>query len=92
MNLEDAGLGDVLVLDCRVFHRAGVDGTHHVEKGVEFVLMDDPADGPFAAVLTVEQEQALDPSIAGYLHDLLLDLENLERHPMVAEVCEVRRG
>jgi len=96
MQARSAGLGDVLVLDVRVFHRAGVDGAHHVEEGLEYVVMDDPAHGPAACALTVAAEREVGGRVAGHLGVLTLPLdeglEAVEAHESVAAVQEVREG
>lgn len=95
MQPGEASQGDTLVLDVAVFHRAGVDGTCHIQEGVEYVLMDEPAHGPACAALTVAQEDALRDSIASVLYTLTLDCTSeatLEAHPQVYAVQEVRQG
>jgi len=96
MEIADAGLGDVVELDVRVFHKAGMDGTHHVEEGIEYVIMDDPEDGPAMCVLTVEQEDELRASLASYLYTQTLPLRagehQLKRLQQIADIVDVRRG
>jgi len=86
--------GDTISLDVRVFHRAGLDGTHHVVEAVEYVVMDDPCEDERAAcVLTVDAEERLEGEPhGGYLRDLSLDLSSREAllgHGSVEDIREV---
>lgn len=95
MDSESVGLGDIVIVDAAVFHRSGVDGTCHIESGIEYVLMDEPG-AETGCVLTVEQEDELDASIAGVLYSLTLDftggVDSLESHPSVYEVVGFAAG
>jgi len=84
--------GDTLTLDVRVFHRAGVDGTHHVVKAVEYVVMDDPEEREYAGcVVTVEAEDRLaDEAHGGFLHDLSLDLSSRDAVLDDESVADIR--
>lgn len=92
--MEDlAGLddGEPFRIDARVFHRAGVDGTHHVEEGVEVFLEPEgngcAPEGCRTLLLTDGERERLDESYAFLLDGLHVDPENPTHHPVIKAVC-----
>lgn len=45
-DLRDLDAGEVFEADVRVFHRAGLDGAHHLEEGLRFIIDPHGDDGP----------------------------------------------
>lgn len=90
VGLTEASLGSTLIMDIAVFHRTGVDGACHVEKGIEYVVVDNPQKNEVVgACLTVDQEESLTDSLVGVMYLLNLPVANPESHPQVYEIQEV---
>lgn len=85
MNLPD---GAQVRVDCRIFHRSGLDGTHHVEDGVRFFVEPEghnPNEGEDEMTLLLEQDERerLYESYVPLLDGMVVPREDPTAHPQV---------
>jgi hypothetical protein len=78
-----------VTLDCRIFHRAGLDGAHHVEEDVQFLIDPHPPrdvpDGEVVLLLTQDERERLPDTYAHALDGMAVNL-NDPTHPQVEAV------
>lgn len=81
-------------LDVAVFHRSGVEGACHIEKGVEGFLQpvsqdpQAPEEGR-TFLLTEEGQEELPETYRSYIDGMRVDPDNPEEHPKVYNVKSI---
>lgn len=91
VDLSDTEGGEHVIVDARVFHRSGVDGTHHIEEGIEMFV--EPKDhNPYEGdrertLLLMESEKArLYDSYVSLVDMLVVPASDPTAHPVVADI------
>ena len=82
--------GTVLRATCRVFHRSGMQGVHHVEEGVEYIVDESPGDpapdGHTTLLLTQECYERYADTYAADLDGLVVPVDDPEAHERVVSL------
>jgi hypothetical protein len=82
--------GCIIEADCRIFYRAGPDGTHHIEEGVQFILDESPPErlhrDEAILLLTQAERERLADSHAHRLDGLTVPADDPTAHRILVEV------
>lgn len=86
--------GTKVTFDGRIFHKAGMDGVHHLEEDVEGFIepqSNDPRTDEGRQTLLLMEETIEELKHPSLLDGLAIDPEDIESHPVIATVHEVDR-
>jgi hypothetical protein len=86
--------GHIIEADCRIFHRSGLDGTCHVEEGVQFILDECPPErlhrDEVVLLLTQAERERLADTHAHRLDGLTVPADGPTAHRQIVDL-EVHR-